>query len=102
MNSSANAPATSTGQTATGSGSSVSGVSGTSGVNTDRPVTTGSTPSTTTTTTTSTATNTTGVLKPERIVLRGMTKADLEAAPQFRKNAAANDSATPARSGNNR
>jgi sporulation protein YlmC with PRC-barrel domain len=44
------------------------------------PATTGSTA----TTTTSTTANTQGTIKPQRIVLRNMTKAELEAAPAFR------------------
>ena len=53
---------------------------------TSAPATTGSTPDTRMTTTTSTQ-STSGVLKLDRIVLRGMTKADLEAAPEFKKTA---------------
>jgi hypothetical protein len=64
----------------------------------NEPVTTGST-STRTTTTTSATQQSAGLLKPERIVLRGRTKADLEAAPEFKRNAVATGSSAPARSG---
>ena len=60
---------------------------------TSSPATTGSTPDTRTTTTTSTQ-STGGVLKLDRIVLRGMTKADLESAPEFKKTAARGGSDT--------
>jgi putative membrane protein len=35
-----------------------------------------------------------GTMKPDRIVLRGMTRADLDAAPNFRSNRSANDGGT--------
>jgi hypothetical protein len=63
------------------------------------PATTGATSTRTTTTSTTSTQQSAGLLKPERIVLRGMTKADLEAAPEFKRNAAAVGSSAPARSG---
>jgi sporulation protein YlmC with PRC-barrel domain len=70
--------------------SGVTGSTGAAQTTSPDPVTTGSTPGRTTTTTTSGAEQHAGLLKPERIVLRGMTKADLEAAPEFRRTAASN------------
>jgi len=46
---------------------------------------------------TQTRTAQTGVMRPERIVLRGMTKADLEAAPEFRKDGSRADTSSGSR-----
>ncbi|MDP2358069.1 MAG: PRC-barrel domain-containing protein [Beijerinckiaceae bacterium] len=92
------APGTATAP-ATGAGAGMGGVSGTTSNMTDTNQTgatgsavTGSTPGATGGTG---AQQTAGLLKPERIVLRGMTKADLEAAPRFERTAAS--TSAPAR-----
>ncbi|MBX9758029.1 MAG: PRC-barrel domain-containing protein [Beijerinckiaceae bacterium] len=77
--------------------------SNSSGGSSSGPSSTGSTPGSqsTMTTTTTTTTSSMGVLKPERIVLRGMTKADLQAAPEFKKTGASSNSGS-SRSGETR
>lgn len=101
-------PATAPAQTAQ-SDPATSGLSGTTGAmsanrstsagSPSEPATTGSTPGSTAATSTTSATQqSAGLLKPERIVLRGMSKGDLEAAPEFKRTAATSG----ARGGTNR
>ncbi len=84
-------PGTATG-TASGSSAGAPSVSGTTSSMADSNRTGGSgsavTGSTPGATSSMSSQQTAGLLKPERIVLRGMTKADLEAAPLFQKTAA--------------